>query len=491
MAYPFNQESWIWYTCAVMMIGARLVSRTILFRSIKGLQYDDWIMVQSNLVPSDFDWSALTADEMIRRRYGSKLVIVVEQMQIAVIWACKVCLLIMYHRLTRTALRNENVAIKLLSGYVALGFIVIEILYFAAWCRPFSEYYAVPTASSQCNALVHHRITKAVFNISSDLIMLCIALQMLIRSLLPLKRKLILCGIFSLGIFVVTASILNSYYSFRNPYEQTWIFWYVRESSTAILVANLPFTWTLLRKFFELGDFDENSPPPWTYHSSRTAGGRKTAQLMHQSGNTATVSSAGKRRSPNISYGSQGDRSMTLVDSRSPLKEHGKSLGNTPQGSEKEKDLLDEAITPHDFAPVPALSANDGVTNIDLEHGLTDFSGHLQPVSPDHDLQRDHVTASQPKITEDGTGGFYINNRPISPPSRAQLAASSNRSREPSIASIDRRPRSPTPSHSGSTIENSDRGSAPGTDSMAVGTTGGGRSARDGRARARLSQDMH
>ena len=95
----------------------------------------------------------------------------------------------------------------------------MEILYFGAWCLPFSGYYAVPVHSAQCNDLINHRITKAVFNLSSDLIMLGIALQMLIRSLLPFKRKIILCGIFSLGIFVITASILNSYYSFKRPIQ--------------------------------------------------------------------------------------------------------------------------------------------------------------------------------------------------------------------------------------------------------------------------------
>ncbi|KAF1917726.1 hypothetical protein BDU57DRAFT_514131 [Ampelomyces quisqualis] len=367
MTLQFNQESWIWYTCAVCMIGARLISRTKQLRSIKSLQYDDWIMglfvtaactalivcankyvkAQSNLFPPGFDVGTLSDHELSRRRYGSKLVVVVEQTQIAVIWACKACLLIMYHRLTRTALRNENIAIKLLAAYVALGFVVMEILYFAAWCRPISEYWAVPTSSPQCNALINHRITKAVLNLSSDITMLLIALQMLIRSLLPLKRKLILCGIFSLGIFVIIASILNSYYSFVNAYRQTWTFWYVRESSTAILVANLPFTWTILRDLFDLGSFDGTSPPPWTYHSSRTAQGRRTAQLHRQ---TARTAAAGKKHhSRAVSKGSQGTQAMTLIDSRSPLK-HGARISADSPASKTEKNLNEEAIQSQDCA---------------------------------------------------------------------------------------------------------------------------------------------
>jgi len=494
MPLPFNQESWIWYTCATMMIGARLISRYIHLRSIKNLQYDDWIMgifitaaytalivcsnryvkAQSNLLPPGFDFQLLSPEDLARRRYGSKMVVVVEQTQIAVIWACKACLLIMYHRLTRTALRNENVAIKLLFAYVALGFVVMEVLYFAVWCRPVTEYWAVPTSSSQCNALINHRIVKAVFNLSSDIVMLVIALQMLIRSLLPLKRKLILCGIFSLGIFVIIASILNSYYSFMNPYKQTWTFWYVRESSTAILVANLPFTWTILRQFFDLGTFDEANPPPWTFHSARTAQGRRTAQLHSHSAQTAA--SARQFPSATASKGSQGTQAMTLVDSLSPLRsvsdKH--SPGPSVQSSDIQHEYTDGTIQHHDFAAFPSPSADVGVIRIDLEHGL-DHAVLPRLASPDVPQQ------SEATITEDGTGGFYMNGRPVAPPPRVFLATQMNHSRDPSIARVEGRPISPSPSFTsiGSMGLGHRRGG---------GTAGTGRSARDRRARARMSE---
>ena len=36
-------------------------------------------------------------------------------------------------------------------------------------------------------------------------------------------------------------------------------------TSMAIIVANVPFTWTLIREVFEVGDFDENVQA-WTFH---------------------------------------------------------------------------------------------------------------------------------------------------------------------------------------------------------------------------------
>lgn len=489
------------------MISARLISRKMLFRSWKNLQIDDWIMglfvtfcytllivlsnrwlkVQSNLEPSTFDFSTLTPEELIRRIYGSKLVIVVEQMQILVIWACKACLLIMYHRLTRTAHRNENIAIKLLSAYVALGFVVIEVLYFGAWCRPFREYYAVPTRSSQCNAMVHHRITKAIFNLSSDIIMLCIALQMLIRSLLPVKRKIILCGIFSLGIFVIAASILNSYYSFKNPYKATWIYWYVRESSTAVLVANLPYTWTILREFLEIGDFDEMNPPPWTYHThtSRTAGGRKAAHLRHQMRTPAAQ--ARTHRSPTNSHESNGTQSITLVGS-STIRRDSDFLTKAASVDTDEKGQQDALIHPYDLAPVH--SPPEDMNCIDLEQGVSTGEVHPRHFSPEHPHEREMLVSTCPEIAQNGTGGLYVDNQPISPPAKAQLATSSNRSRKGSLASVDGRPTSARLSHINEVDDgNARRGSASSVGGTCAvrGTTGGGRSAKDGTARAKLS----
>ncbi|KAF2090359.1 hypothetical protein K490DRAFT_19120, partial [Saccharata proteae CBS 121410] len=296
---PLRVESWIWYSLVVAVACARYTSRILLFRgNLKKLQADDALMLialcsytcfivtinivaytNSNLFPPGFDFSTLTPADIRQRRFGSKLVLVVEQCQCVTIWAVKACLLIMYYRLT-VALR-ENLFVKIIAVYVAFGFAFMEIFYFGVWCRPFSNYWAVPTPNAQCNAATDHLITNAVFNISSDLLLLVMALQMIIRTKFPLRSKLILCGIFGLGIFVVLASVLNKYYSFSNPFGWAWTFWYTRESSTSLLVANLPFTWTLLRRLFKLRPFDGNSSTSnthtgnhFSYHSARTARGR-------------------------------------------------------------------------------------------------------------------------------------------------------------------------------------------------------------------------
>jgi hypothetical protein len=54
-------------------------------------------------------------------------------------------------------------------------------------------------------------------------------------------------------------AVLNKYYSFAHPFSPNWEFWYIREASTAILVANMPMCWPLLRRIFNLKAFNGNS----------------------------------------------------------------------------------------------------------------------------------------------------------------------------------------------------------------------------------------
>lgn len=190
--------------------------------------------------------------------------------------------------------RKENLAVVLLAVYVTFGFVFMEIFYFGVWCRPFHDYWAVPTSNPQCSAAIHHLITNAVLNLSSDLLTLALALQMFIRSKLPLKRKLVLCGIFGLGIFVILAAVLNKYYSFKEPFGSLWTFWYVRESSTAMIVANLPFLWTLLRRVFKLGSFENPN------HSDNI---RSTPSQSDRGGWLQRLRAQGRRFSPHVFHG--------------------------------------------------------------------------------------------------------------------------------------------------------------------------------------------
>ncbi|KAK9413286.1 hypothetical protein SUNI508_02485 [Seiridium unicorne] len=268
-------ELWTWLAVTIVVVIARILSRRMLYGSFRKLQIDDFIMVlavvaaivlsvgvyiltytPSNLI-RNVDEVDLTPDDIALREYGSKMVIVVEQMQIFVIWSVKVCLLIMYSRLT-TSLK-QNLFVKITAGYAALGFVVMEILFFAAWCRPFWHYWQVPTDNINCSMERDHLITNTVFNISSDLMIIALPMPVFFKAQLPPKRKAVLIGVFALGLFTILSAVLSKAYSFGDPYGTDWIVWYIREANTAIIVANLPFTWTLLQRIFNLRSFHGKS----------------------------------------------------------------------------------------------------------------------------------------------------------------------------------------------------------------------------------------
>ncbi|KAF4502280.1 integral membrane PTH11 [Fusarium agapanthi] len=267
----FAAEIWTWYSLSWLIVIARMISRRMLLGSVKKLQVEDYLMIvamftdtvlmigmsivsqtSSNLIdPSEH--VVLDAHEIRTRQYGSKWVLVVEQMQIVTIWLMKYCLLLMYNRLTMSL--SQNLAVKFVAAYVTAGLLIMEILYLGVWCRPFNQYWAVPPKNTQCSAATNHLITNAVINITSDIMIILIPMPIFIKSQLPLKRKAVLVGVFALGSFTILSAILNKFYSFNEPFGSNWTFWYIRESSTAIITANLPYIWTLLRRIFKLGSF--------------------------------------------------------------------------------------------------------------------------------------------------------------------------------------------------------------------------------------------
>ena len=134
-----------------------------------------------------------------------------------VIYTIKACMLFMYSRLT-IALRQRTF-IKYIAIYVACGWVGTELAFFFA-CRPFNGYWAVPPPNPQCTTLQHYAETQAVFNISSDLMMLAVMLPLLasVRTL-PIRQKISLLIVFGMGSFVIIAGTYLLVPFSSNPYH--------------------------------------------------------------------------------------------------------------------------------------------------------------------------------------------------------------------------------------------------------------------------------
>jgi hypothetical protein len=208
--------------------------------------------VETNLIDPN-DIPKLTHDDIVRRTWGSKMVLLVEQCECAVQWGTKACLLILYWRLTQNL--AQHVVVKAVTAYILVTYIVMEVLYFGYWCRPFHDYWQTPTKNVQCTTALHHLIVNLSFNLSSDLLIMSIPLPLLFKARMDLKRKLLLILPFSMGAFTILCAILSKHLSFTQPFSGEWVFWYCREASTAMIVTNMPYSWALIRRVFGLKSF--------------------------------------------------------------------------------------------------------------------------------------------------------------------------------------------------------------------------------------------
>ncbi|KAK0107942.1 hypothetical protein ONS96_003727 [Cadophora gregata f. sp. sojae] len=258
-------QTWSLYGVGMVLILMRTYAR-IHRLGVRGLQPDDYLMLVagglyttlivclnviaggggSNLyLPEDYD--TFTPQNIQERIKGSKIVVISEQAMLNVIYVIKACMLIMYTRLT-LGLQVQRMVLYL-TIYVALGWLATEIAFFTA-CTPFSGYWAMPPPNPQCTTLEHYAIIQACFNISSDTLMLFIPLPLITKLTIPLKQKLVLLVIFSMGLFVILAAVLTKVFNLSNVWDPSYMLWYTREASVAVYVSNLPMIWPLLREWF-------------------------------------------------------------------------------------------------------------------------------------------------------------------------------------------------------------------------------------------------
>ena len=100
--------------------------------------------------------------------------------------------------------------------------------------------------------LYDYAIVQCIFNISSDVAMLLIPIPVLLGVAIPIRQKLILLLVFGMGVFVIAAALCTKIEFFIDIYSADYLFWYTREASVAVYVANLPCIWPLLRDTFPM-----------------------------------------------------------------------------------------------------------------------------------------------------------------------------------------------------------------------------------------------
>ncbi|RDW77969.1 hypothetical protein BP5796_05821 [Coleophoma crateriformis] len=253
------RQAWLMYSIGISMIVARVVSQ-IMRVGWKRIAVDDYMMLLYTALVitiirsvqglggngfTEAEIASMSPSDIAQHIENAKFVNISEQTMLCTIYSLKACMLMIYSRLTMGL--KEQMAVRFLAGYVTVGFIVTEIVMVSS-CVPYTRYWMVPVGDQfidQCAFYQHYSIAQAVFNTTSDAMMLAIPIPLLLRSTLPKKQKVAMVIIFGMGIFVIISAILSKAISLMpdNIDSITYAFWYIREASVAIYVANLPLLW--------------------------------------------------------------------------------------------------------------------------------------------------------------------------------------------------------------------------------------------------------
>lgn len=190
----------------------------------------------------------LTPAIKAERVKGSKWVFVSEHAMLLTIWSMKAAMLVLYARIMEGLMQRR--VLRTVVTWVVLSFVGDELALFTS-CRPFSQYWAVPVTDPQCASYQMFQIVNAVNNISTDIMLLAIALPPMLKARLSIQQKLILTVIFGMGSFVIVAATLRAIYCLvPSLISYVYMDWYFREASVAIYVTNAPAIWVLLRDMF-------------------------------------------------------------------------------------------------------------------------------------------------------------------------------------------------------------------------------------------------
>lgn len=217
---PTLLYSWWCTLFSVVIIGFRLSGRYIrnerLFR-------EDKIMAMS-IVPllarmgfvhvvliygtNNVDTTGLTDPVKIRHReIGSQMVLAARIFYALFIWMAKFTVSEFLKRLTeRFWKRGYEKGLRIIRIVLVVTFLLVVVATLAE-CHPTSHYWQViPDPGPQCRQAYAQLLTMGVADIITDILLVAFPIPIIVRSGMPLKRKISLTALFSLSVMLIAVT---------------------------------------------------------------------------------------------------------------------------------------------------------------------------------------------------------------------------------------------------------------------------------------------
>ncbi|KAH8696377.1 hypothetical protein BGW36DRAFT_397944 [Talaromyces proteolyticus] len=167
----------------------------------------------------------------------------------------KVSLLISYLRfLTVSTFRHLSWAIIALILVWGLSFLITILVA----CRPLHAYWDTTLDSSaECSNEQARTLAFTITNLIFDIIVLILPVPTLWKLQLPIRERLVLIGLMSLGIVACAASAVRLYYAnriYNISFDVTWDgyqlwLWVLVEINLAVICASIPTIRPLVRRY--------------------------------------------------------------------------------------------------------------------------------------------------------------------------------------------------------------------------------------------------
>ncbi|PKS08938.1 hypothetical protein jhhlp_003551 [Lomentospora prolificans] len=157
---------------------------------------------------ADFTDANLFDDEIRQKSIASGLVLASRVLYAATLWIFKITILEFFKRLTDvTWERSYRRALNYIWGAIILTFVVVVISDLSE-CQPFAHYWQVlPDPGPKCRQGFAQLLTFAVCNVLTDLLLVFFPVPIIIRSAMPIKRKVQLVLLFALSLSVVVTTL--------------------------------------------------------------------------------------------------------------------------------------------------------------------------------------------------------------------------------------------------------------------------------------------
>ncbi|KAL9099264.1 MAG: hypothetical protein Q9187_009522, partial [Circinaria calcarea] len=152
--------------------------------------------------------TGMTPLELSRRELGSVLVLPARIFYAAFLWTAKYTVAEFLRRLYGQVWKKSyQQGLYILRGFLAITFIAVCIGTFTE-CSPFHHYWqVVPDPGPHCRQAYTQLLTLGAADIVTDLVLVCFPIPILLRSNLPIKRKVSLAALFSLSLILIGTTL--------------------------------------------------------------------------------------------------------------------------------------------------------------------------------------------------------------------------------------------------------------------------------------------